>query len=72
MSWILSSMRLESMGGFYGDFGRYVFQYKVHAFDVNLKDMYNYAIYYIVKKLGYDDEYFGKYDAQDFIGELIL
>ncbi len=66
LSWILSSMRLESMGGFYGDFGRYVFQYKVHAFDVNLKDMYNYAIYYIVKKLGYDDEYFGKYDAQGF------
>ena len=66
LSRILSSMRLESMGGFYGDFGRYVFQYKIHAFDVNLKDMYNYAIYYIVKKLGYDDEYFGKYDAQGF------
>lgn len=63
---ILSSMRLENMGGFYGDFGRYVFQHKVHAFDVNLKNMYNYAIYYIVKKLGYDDEYFGNYDAQGF------
>lgn len=66
LSRILSSMRLESMGGSYGNFGRYVFQYKVHAFDVNLKDMYNYAIYYIVKKLGYDDEYFGNYDAQGF------
>lgn len=63
---ILSSMRLENMGRLYGDFGRYVFQYKIHAFEVNLKDMYNYAIYYIVKKLGYDDEYFGKYDAQVF------
>lgn len=63
---IFSSMRLENMGGLYGDFGRYVFQYKVHAFDVNLKDMYNYAIYYIVKKLGYKDEYFGNYDAQGF------
>lgn len=70
LSRILSSMRLESMGGLYGDFGRYVFQYKIHAFEVNLKDMYNYAIYYIVKKLGYDDEYFGKYDAQGFHWEI--
>ena len=63
---IFSSMRLENMSGLYGYFGRYVFQHKVHAFDVNLKDMYNYAIYYIVKKLGYKDEYFGNYDAQGF------
>lgn len=59
---LVMSMRIESMGG-YGDFGRYVFQRAIHSFDVDDRQMFNYAIYHIVNKLGFDEKYFGEHDC---------
>ena len=59
---ILSSMRFETMGGMYGDFGRYVFQSALRNFDVDLKQIYNYSISFIINELSYKDEWFTDYD----------
>ena len=56
------SMRFEGMG-VYGDFGRYVFQRAVKNFDVDNYKVFNYALYYILNELGYDEELFGEYDS---------
>ncbi|MGN0484019.1 MAG: hypothetical protein ACI4HI_10755 [Lachnospiraceae bacterium] len=61
MFWLMDSMRFEGMG-MYGDFGRYVFQSALHSFDVDDKKMFNYAVYYIQKELGFSEEYFGEHD----------
>ena len=61
MFWLIHSMRFEGMG-MYGDFGRYVFQSALHSFDVDDKKMFNYAVYYIQKELGFSEEYFGDHD----------
>lgn len=60
---LVHSMRFEGMG-FYGDFGRYVFQSALHYFDVNDKKMFNYAIYYILNNLGLTEKYFEENDSQ--------
>lgn len=60
---LMHSMRFEGMG-LYGDFGRYVFQSSLHAFDVDQNVIFNYAVYYILNVLGYNEEYFGEYDGQ--------
>ena len=62
VSYIISSMRFEGMG-IYGDFGRYVFQSALSAFDVDYSKIFNYAIYYILNILGYTEEYFGNNDG---------
>ncbi len=59
---LMMSMRVEDMGG-YGDFGRYVFQSALSYFDVDMKEMFNYAIYHIINDLGYDEEYFEDHDC---------
>lgn len=56
------SMRFEGMGA-YGDFGRYVFQRAVKNFDVDNYKVFNYALYYILNELGYDEKLFGEYDS---------
>ena len=61
ISLLLWSMRFEGMG-MYGDFGRYVFQSALGYFDVDHKTIFNYAIYYILNKLGYKEEFFGAND----------
>ena len=61
MFWLMHSMRFEGMG-MYGDFGRYVFQSALHNFDVDDKEMFNYAVYYIQTELGFSEEYFGEHD----------
>lgn len=61
VSQIIMSMRIENMGG-YGDFGRYVFQRALSNFDVDMKKMFNYAVYHIINDLGFKDEYFENYD----------
>lgn len=61
MFWLMQSMHFEGMG-MYGDFGRYVFQNALHSFDVDDKKMFNYAVYYILKELGFSEEYFGEHD----------
>lgn len=49
--------------GLYGDFGRYVFQAALSEFvDVNMENIYYYAIQYILGDLGYNPEYFAEYD----------
>ncbi|SDF10678.1 hypothetical protein [Sporomusa acidovorans] len=58
---IIHSMKFEGMG-MYGDFGRYTFQSALRDFEVDHKQIFNYAIYFIINDLGYDDELFGDYD----------
>lgn len=51
--------------GMYGDFGRYVFQSALHYFvGVDIKNVYYYALEYIIKELGYTNQLFGQYDAE--------
>lgn len=51
--------------GFYGDFGRYVFQSALSSFvGINQDCVYYYALRQIFKELGYSEELFGEYDAR--------
>ena len=59
--WLMQSMRFEGMG-MYGDFGRYVFQSALRSFDVDDKQIFNYAIYYILNELGYREDLFSEHD----------
>ena len=59
---LMMSMRIEDMGG-YGDFGRYIFQSALSNFDVDMKEMFNYAVYHIINDLGFDEEYFEDHDC---------
>lgn len=63
MFWLMKSMRFDGMG-MYGDFGRYVFQSALHYFEVDDKEIFNYAVYYILTELGFSEEYFGTHDIQ--------
>lgn len=58
---IISSMRFDGMG-MYGDFGRYVFQSALSNFDIDEKVIFNYAIYFILNEIGYNEELLGEYD----------
>lgn len=60
-SCIKSSMALEELG-WYGDFGRYVFERALKQFDVDMLNLYNYAIAFIRDVLGYKDDLFAKSD----------
>lgn len=52
--------------GFYGDFGRYVFQSALSSFvDINQDCVYYYALRQIFKELGYSEELFGAYDTRN-------
>ena len=51
--------------GMYGDFGRYIFQSDLHCFvGVDIKNVYYYALEYIIKELGYTNQLFGQYDTE--------
>ena len=53
--------------GLYGDFGRYVFQSALEYFmDVDIANIYYYAMQYILYDLGYNADYFGKYDSSRY------
>lgn len=58
---IISSMRFDGMG-WYGDFGRYVFQSALRNFNVDENKIFNYAIFHIIHELGFSEEYFKDYD----------
>ena len=60
---LIMSMRVDDKMGGYGDFGRYVFQSALSNFDVDIRKMFNYAIYHIVNDLGFNEEYFGYHDS---------
>ncbi len=56
-------MRPDIKGLGYGDFGRYVFQAALNYFnDVDILNLYHYAMHYIIDNLGYKNELFGVYD----------
>lgn len=58
-----SSMRPDIKGLGYGDFGRYVFQSALQSFEnVDILNLYHYAMHYIIDNLGYKNELFGVYD----------
>ena len=58
---IIKSMRFEGMG-WYGDFGRYIFQSALNHFDVNEYQIFNYAIFHIINELDFSEELFKDYD----------
>lgn len=50
--------------GWYGDFGRYVFQSAVEDFDdIDMENIYHYAMQFIRDGLGYNDKLLGEYDS---------
>lgn len=51
---IQSSMSFEGFG-MYGDFGRYVFQSALRNFNVDDREIFNYAMSFIVNDLGYSN-----------------
>ena len=58
---ILRSMRFDGMG-MYGDFGRYVFQRALDSFEVDERQIFNYAMSLIADELGYQEEWFSDFD----------
>lgn len=59
------SMRVDHQDcpGMSGDFGKYVFQSALSNFeDVDIVNLYHYAMQYILNTLGYDDETLGEED----------
>ncbi len=49
--------------GMYGDFGRYIFQSALNEFiDLDVENVYYYAMQFILNDLGYNLEYFAEYD----------
>lgn len=59
---IVHSMQFEG-SGWYGDFGRYVYESALKSFDVDHEEIFNYSVYYIFNYLGYNNELFGEYDS---------
>lgn len=54
---------IDGKQGVYGDFGRYTFQAAVSDFnDVDMSNLYHYAMQFIQNELGYKDTLFGNYD----------
>lgn len=49
----------------WGDFGRYIFQSALKCFDdIDIDNIYHYALHYIYDELGYQKELFSAYDRQ--------
>lgn len=65
---LLFSMKFDfpvKGAGLYGDFGRYTFQSAVDYFnDVDVANVYYYALRFIFENLGYNSKYFGEYDSR--------
>ena len=59
--YIQNSMQFVG-SGWYGDFGRYVFQSALQNFEVDDYKIFNYAMYYIINELGYKSDWFDEYD----------
>lgn len=62
LSHLIASMRFQS-SGWYGDFGRYVYESALNYFDIDHSLVFNYSVFYIINHLGYKDELFGEYDS---------
>jgi len=68
---ILSSMTTEYGRGIgrYGDFGRYTFEFALHAWDCDVNSLSNYACKLIFEKYGYDVEQHGEFDRHAASGD---
>ncbi|EMC47557.1 MAG: hypothetical protein UIH32_00365 [Streptococcus mutans] len=61
--WIDMSMKPERVG-IYGDFGRYIFQSALNQFkEIDIENLYHYAMQYIRDELGYSNELFAEHDT---------
>ncbi|MFA6867133.1 MAG: hypothetical protein WCR54_06405 [Clostridia bacterium] len=61
----IKSSLTPNINGGYGDFGRYVFESALSYFkNINIKNLYLYALKYIKDDLGYENEMFSDYDRQ--------
>ncbi len=58
---IIHSMRFENYG-WYGDFGRYVFERALNSFEINHDMVFKYSLSFILNNLGYSNTLFGEYD----------
>ncbi|SFO03603.1 hypothetical protein SAMN04487831_106127 [Pseudobutyrivibrio sp. UC1225] len=57
------SMCFDGMG-FYGDFGRYVYQRAIHRFKgVDDRMVFNYSMHYIINDIGFSAELFEEFDG---------
>ncbi len=58
IKWSLApDISIKDFTTMYGDFGRYTFEYALSNFkNINIEKIFKYAYYYIIKKLGYNDE----------------
>lgn len=54
-------MRFENYG-WYGDFGRYVFERALNSFEINHDMVFKYSLSFILNNLGYSNTLFGEYD----------
>ncbi len=65
IEWSMSPNYANCGPGLYGDFGRYVFQSSVSSFkDVDIPNLYYYALQFIQNDLGYTDDLFTEYDTR--------
>ena len=65
IEWSMSPNYANCGPGLYGDFGRYVFQSSISYFkDVDIPNLYYYALQFIQTELGYTDELFTEYDTR--------
>ncbi len=60
---IISSMVTNSGGAFYGDFGRYVFENAFANWKLDVQDLSNLAVKWIIEEYGYDVEKHGNFDS---------
>ena len=58
---LVHSMRFENYG-WYGDFGRYVFERALNSFEINHDMVFKYSLSFILNNLGYSNTLFGEYD----------
>ena len=64
IEWSMSPNYANCGPGLYGDFGRYVFQASLSSFkDVDIPNLYYYALQFIQNELGYTDDLFAEYDT---------
>ena len=58
------SMKPACKSHMYGDFGRYIFESALNEFyNVDVENIYHYALQYIRDEMGYDDKLFSEYDC---------
>lgn len=58
---LVHSMRFDN-NGWYGDFGRYVFERALNSFEINHDMVFKYSLSFILNNLGYSNTFFGEYD----------